>query len=60
MKYLYRYPQKEYQALMGMLWSKQYYSYEVIRWLVGIDPRDPESPVRGAHSAGSGLSGPQA
>ena len=33
------------QALGGMLWSKQYYSYEVIRWLAkqGIDPRDPQS-----------------
>ena len=33
------------QALGGMLWSKQYYSYEVIQWLInrGIDPRDPQS-----------------
>jgi hypothetical protein len=33
------------QALGGMLWSKQYYSYEVITWLSkhGIDPRDPQS-----------------
>lgn len=33
------------QALAGMLWSKQYYSYEVIGWLAGrgIDPRDPRS-----------------
>ncbi|PKN62713.1 MAG: glucosidase [Deltaproteobacteria bacterium HGW-Deltaproteobacteria-15] len=33
------------QALGGMLWSKQYYSYEVVLWLAkqGIDPRDPQS-----------------
>lgn len=33
------------QALAGMLWSKQYYSYEVITWLRnrGIDPHDPQS-----------------
>jgi hypothetical protein len=37
------------QALAGMLWSKQYYSYGVMRWLIdrGIDPRDIASrPIR--------------
>lgn len=37
------------QALAGMLWSKQYYGYRVIRWLFdrGIDPRDSSSrPIR--------------
>jgi len=36
-------------ALAGMLWSKQYYDYRVLRWLSdrGIDPRDISSrPVR--------------
>ncbi len=33
------------QALAGMLWSKQYYRYEVIKWLEdhGIDPRNSSS-----------------
>jgi hypothetical protein len=38
------------QALAGMLWSKQYYAYDVERWLVehGRDPMDPESGIRNA------------
>jgi hypothetical protein len=38
------------QALAGMLWTKQYYSYDVERWLVehGRDPMDPDSGVRNA------------
>ena len=34
------------QALAGMLWSKQYYEYDVHRWLAehGIDPWDPTAP----------------
>jgi hypothetical protein len=36
------------QALAGMLWTKQYYSYDVERWLVehGRDPMDPVAGVR--------------
>jgi len=38
------------QALAGMLWTKQYYSYDVERWLVehGRDPMDPDAGVRNA------------
>ena len=32
------------QALAGMLWSKQFYGYDVWRWLVG-DPGMPAPPV---------------
>jgi hypothetical protein len=32
------------QALAGMLWSKQYYHYDVRRWLKG-DPAQPEPPT---------------
>jgi hypothetical protein len=31
------------QALAGMIWSKQFYGYDVPRWLVG-DPDQPEPP----------------
>lgn len=33
------------QALAGMLWTKQFYSYEILRWLAerGVDPRDPNA-----------------
>ena len=31
------------QALAGMIWSKQFYGYEVPRWLVG-DPAQPSPP----------------
>ena len=35
------------QALAGMLWSKQYYEYDVHRWLRehGVDPWDPRAPA---------------
>ncbi len=33
------------QAFSGMLWSKQYYHYEVRRWLEG-DPAQPPPPAR--------------
>ncbi len=33
------------QALAGMLWSKQFYAYEVRRWLIG-DPAQPPPPER--------------
>jgi hypothetical protein len=32
------------QALAGMLWSKQFYNYDVARWLKG-DPNQPEPPA---------------
>jgi hypothetical protein len=33
------------QALAGMLWSKQFYHYDVLRWLQG-DPAGPPPPAR--------------
>ena len=36
------------QALAGMLWSKQYYHYEVSRWLKG-DPQEPPPPPEREH-----------
>ena len=33
------------QAVAGLLWSKQYYHYNVARWLKG-DPIDPADPAR--------------
>jgi mannosylglycerate hydrolase MGH1-like protein len=35
------------QALAGMLWSKQYYEYDVHRWLRehGVNPWDPKAPA---------------
>lgn len=36
------------QALAGMLWSKQFYSYDVNRWLRG-DPAEPSPPRERAH-----------
>jgi hypothetical protein len=35
------------QALAGLLWSKQYYEYDVHRWLRehGVNPWDPHAPV---------------
>ena len=34
------------QALAGLLWSKQYYEYDVHRWLRehGVNPWDPNAP----------------
>jgi hypothetical protein len=36
------------QALAGLLWSKQYYQYEVERWLKG-DPASPDPPPERWH-----------
>ncbi len=33
------------QALSGMLWSKQFYHYDVLTWLTG-DPGQPTPPGR--------------
>ena len=35
------------QALAGMLWSKQFYAYDVWRWLQG-DPKQPSPPAQRA------------
>ena len=34
------------QALAGLLWGKQYYEYDVHRWLRArdINPWDPDAP----------------
>ncbi len=41
------------QALAGLLWSKQYYEYDVHRWLRehGVDPWDPNAPASPARNA---------
>jgi hypothetical protein len=36
------------QALAGLLWSKQFYHYDVYRWLVG-DPAEPTPPAERWH-----------
>jgi hypothetical protein len=36
------------QALAGLLWSKQFYHYDVYRWLVG-DPTEPTPPAARWH-----------
>jgi hypothetical protein len=36
------------QAFAGMLWSKQFYHYDVYRWLVG-DPSEPTPPAARWH-----------
>ena len=36
------------QSLAGMLWSKQYYHYDVNRWLAG-DPQEPLPPAEREH-----------
>src|SRR5262249_10822608 len=36
------------QALAGLLWSKQFYHYDVYRWLVG-DPSEPTPPAARWH-----------
>jgi hypothetical protein len=36
------------QALGGMLWSKQFYHYDVKRWLAGDPPQPPPPPERRA------------
>ncbi len=40
------------QALAGMLWSKQYYYYDVSEWLAG-DPGQPAPPPERAHGRNS-------
>ena len=40
------------QALAGMLWSKQYYHYDVSRWIEG-DPGNPEPPSERRHGRNS-------
>jgi hypothetical protein len=40
------------QALAGMLWSKQYYHYDVRRWIKG-DPAEPEPPEARRHGRNS-------
>jgi len=37
------------QALAGMLWSKQYYNYDIERWLRGDMPSQPEPPTEHQH-----------
>ncbi len=36
------------QAFAGMIWSKQYFGYDVRRWLIG-DPNQPPPPERRKH-----------
>jgi hypothetical protein len=41
------------QALAGMLWSKQFYGYDVLRWLEGDPAQPPPPPERlGARNRG--------
>ena len=40
------------QALAGMIWSKQYYEYDVSRWLKG-DPTQPPPPPERRHGRNS-------
>lgn len=40
------------QALAGMLWSKQYYGYDVAEWLAG-DPAEPPPPAARRHGRNS-------
>jgi hypothetical protein len=41
------------QAFAGMLWSKQYYGYDVTRWLDG-DPGQPRPPEERRHARNAG------
>jgi hypothetical protein len=43
------------QAFAGMLWNKQFYHYDVRRWLRG-DPAGPEPPRQREHGRNSGWS----
>ena len=36
------------QAFAGMIWSKQYYRYDVPRWLEGDSPLHPAAPTSAA------------
>jgi hypothetical protein len=42
------------QALAGLLWSKQYYEYDVHRWLRehGVDPWNPRAPASSLRNVG--------
>jgi hypothetical protein len=42
------------QALAGMLWGKQYYEYDVHRWLRehGVNPWDPNAPASSLRNVG--------
>jgi hypothetical protein len=40
------------QAFAGMLWGKQYYAYDVSRWLTG-DPASPPPPAERLHGRNS-------
>jgi hypothetical protein len=39
------------QALAGLLWSKQFYDYDVDKWLLGDPPGPPPPPERKRNSA---------
>jgi len=41
------------QALAGMLWSKQFYNYDVSKWLKG-DPGQPAPPAERRHGRNAG------
>ena len=41
------------QAFAGMLWSKQFYNYDVERWLEG-DPGEPSPPASRRHGRNAG------
>ena len=45
------------QAFAGMLWSKQFYHYDVARWLDG-DPAGPPPPPSATHGRNSELAAP--
>jgi hypothetical protein len=34
------------QALAGMLWSKQFYNYDIEHWLWGDEPKEPPPPAQ--------------
>ena len=38
------------QALSGMIWNKQFYHYDVSRWLAGDDPPPPEARKHGRNA----------
>ncbi len=40
------------QAYAGLLWSKQFYHYDVKRWMAG-DPSQPQPPAEHAHTRNS-------
>lgn len=42
------------QALSGMLWSKQFYNYDIERWLAGDAPAEPAPPPEHQHGRNAG------